>query len=233
MIIYWDLDGTLRKNAELSYNAILNTITRFFPNLKIYTDDPDELYVKWNIVTFLSAQSDRNVFREFFIEITRGQEVDDTVLDRAAAFAKSYVHSKIEMEPPFEHTEAALSIISHLRNGIISHAKSGSTVGWLRRYGLDKYFDMNLIFDGVKRKEDYMLGKFIYVGDSIVDLYSFLISISRGNDGIIYLIRPERYEPYLSELIQRFSRNIDVKSRIRSVRDSLDAAQRIVRENNF
>lgn len=233
MILYWDLDGTLRRNAELSYDAILNTITRFFPNLKIYTDDPEELYVKWNIVTFLSAQSNRNVFREFFREITKGQEVDDITLDRAAAFAKAYVHSKIEMEPPFEHTEIALKTVSHLKNGIISHAKPGSTIGWLKRYGLDKYFDMNNVFDGVKGKEDYMLGKFIYVGDSIVDLYSFLISISRGNDGILYLIKPDRYEPYLSELIERFSKNIDVSDRINSVRNSLDAAQRIVRENSF
>ncbi|MEM1971078.1 MAG: HAD hydrolase-like protein [Candidatus Anstonellales archaeon] len=227
MIVFWDLDGTIRKNAELSYEAARVTLNKYFPDLRLKSNDAEEIYTYWNLATFLAIRNNRNVFQEFLRMITDKSDYDMNLLRLAADYAKSYVHQRIENLPPYEFTEHALQLTSDFRNGIISHAKAGSTKIWLRNYGLDRYFDSNLIFDGVHEKADYMRGNFIYIGDSIADLYSFLLSLSRGNNGLLYMIRGYRYGKYRDELIEEFDRTGNISSRIVDVENALEAAKMI------
>lgn len=196
MIIYWDLDETLRENKDLTRRAMLSTISKYLPNISLELSS-DEIYSLWNRANLeCIIDGDKNVFARFFKKLFPDQQIEN--IEELANYAKAYVHNEIEYQRPFEYTEQALKMVQSFKNGIISHAKKGSTVEWLKRYNLEKYFDPNLIFDGVLDKKDYMKGDFIYIGDSISDLYSFLM-IDRG-----WMVLVGRHDGYVNKLMEMY-----------------------------
>ncbi len=216
MIIYWDLDETLRENKELTKRAIEAAISKFIPskNLNLSSDQIYNLWNKANLECIIDK--DDKVFARFFKILF--PDIDN--IDKLAEYAKAYVHNEIEYQKPFDHTEVALQIVQRFKNGIISHAKKGSTIVWLKRYNLEKYFDPNLIFDGVIDKKDYMKGHFIYIGDSISDLYSFL-KVETGN-----MILIGRHDGYVDKLLDLYP---EKRQYVYYANDALEASKLVTK----
>lgn len=213
MIIYWDLDETLRENKNLTYQALKQFID--------LNASPDEIYWLWDLANLEAIElGEPNVFKIFIKKLSNKLNIEIKNEDEVARGVKDYVHSRIELEKPFPYVKETLENVKDYKNGIISHAKKGSTLNWLKKYKLEEYFDPELIYDGVIDKADYMKGDFIYVGDSITDLYAFL----RVKGGYIIMIGERNYNGFKNTLQALYSLKAD---RIYNVANSLEASKLI------
>jgi phosphoglycolate phosphatase-like HAD superfamily hydrolase len=196
MKIYWDVDGTLRDNSRLTFEGIYNTLKEHGIEIPKH---PIKIYKIWTMSSLEAIQNNQDEFKTFIENLSKKYnfEIDP---EKIRFELKNYIHDRIAYIKPYSYVKKALSMLSEYEHGIISMAKKGSTLEWLKRFNLDKYFNLDLVHDGVKSKEPYMEPNSIYIGDSITDYYDVLEANRKNKNIKFFMIKRYTYDGLIKDV---------------------------------